>query len=53
MGAARSPFLKQCCQEPAVFVAALTSLLGTRTQDEIALPARERLKSRQHPDRAD
>jgi len=53
-GPSRVPPARQYGVESRLpFVAALTSLLGTRTQDEIALPARERLKSRQHPDRAD
>ena len=35
------------------FLATLTTLPGTRTEDDVPAPDRARLKSRQHPDRAD
>ena len=35
------------------FVGTLTSLPGTRTEDDVPAPERARLKSRQHPDRPD
>ena len=35
------------------FLATITNLPGTRTEDDIPLPEMVRLKSRQHPDRPD